>query len=146
MIFRDMETGNNPTIGCVLPATGQQQQPLIVIVDTPPEQGCVDQKLSDEEHYRKTFPKKTILGLSIFILVAGILQIIFQVPVNFQSTSHPPCQDSSFGYLSQNFDQWNLIYILDCNDCIVARGIRYWTRHMVWNIPNCCWWIGNCLC
>ena len=117
-----METGNNPTIGYVPPATGQQQQPLIVIVETPPEQGCVDQNWSDEEHYRKTFPKKTIMGLSIFILVAGILQIIFLVPVNFQSTSHPPCQDSSFGYLSQNFDQWNLIYILDCNDCIVERN------------------------
>ena len=85
-----METGNNPTIGCVPPATGQQQPPLIVIVETPPEQGCVDQKWSDEEHYRKTFPKKTILGLSIFCLVAGILQIIFQVPANFQSMGHPP--------------------------------------------------------
>ena len=73
-----MESGNQPTIGNVPQASGQPQQPVIVIVQAPPTHGSVQQKRSDEEHYRKFFPKKTILGLSVFILVAGIGQITFQ--------------------------------------------------------------------
>ena len=73
-----MHSGNQPTIGNVPQASGQPQQPVIVIVQAPPTHGSVQQKRSDEEHYRKFFPKKTILGLSVFILVAGIGQITFQ--------------------------------------------------------------------
>lgn len=74
-----MESGNQPTIGNVPQASGQPQQPVIVIVQAPPTHGSVQQKRSDEEHYRKFFPKKTILGLSVFMLVAGILSMLFQI-------------------------------------------------------------------
>jgi len=74
-----MESGNQPTIGSFPQATGQPQQPVIVIVQAPPTHGSVQQKRSDEEHYRKFFPKKTIFGLSVFMFVAGILSILFQI-------------------------------------------------------------------
>ena len=74
-----MEASNQTTIGSVSQASGQQQQPVIVIVQAPPSHGSVQQKRSDEEHYRKFFPTKTILGLSVFMLVAGILSMLFQV-------------------------------------------------------------------
>ena len=74
-----MEACNQTTIGSVPQASGQQQQPVIVIVQAPPTHGSVQQKRSDEEHYRKFFPQKTILGLSVFMLVAGILSMLFQV-------------------------------------------------------------------
>ena len=74
-----MEASNQTTIGSVPQAFGQQQQPLIVTVQAPPTHRSVQQKRSDEEHYRKFFPKKTILGLSVFKLVAGSLSMLFQV-------------------------------------------------------------------
>jgi len=74
-----MHSGNQPTIGNVPQASGQPQQPVIVIVQAPPTHGSVQQKRSDEEHYRKFFPKKTILGLSVFMLVAGTLSMLFQI-------------------------------------------------------------------
>ena len=78
-----MHSGNQPTIGNVPQASGQPQQPVIVIVQAPPTHGSVQQKRSDEEHYRKFFPKKTIKGLSVFMLVAGILSMLFQVTLIF---------------------------------------------------------------
>ena len=68
-----MEASNQTAIRSVPQASGHQQQPLIVTVQAPPTHR------SDEEHYRKFFPKKTILGLSVFTLVAGILSMLFQV-------------------------------------------------------------------
>ena len=82
-----MESGNQPTIGNVPQASGQPQQPVIVIVQAPPTHGSVQQKRSDEEHYRKFFPKKTILGLSVFMLVAGILSMLFQVTFIFPQSN-----------------------------------------------------------
>ena len=74
-----MESGNQPTIRNVPQASEQPQQPVVVIVQAPPTHGSVQQKRSDEEYYRKFFPKKTILGLSVFMLVAGTLSMLFQV-------------------------------------------------------------------
>ena len=74
-----MEASNQTAIRSVPQAFGHQQQPLIVTVQAPPTHGSVQQKRSDEEHYRKFFPQKTILGLSVFMLVAGILSMLFQV-------------------------------------------------------------------
>ena len=34
----------------------------------------------EEDQYRKFFPKKTIMGLSISLLVCGILSMMMQVP------------------------------------------------------------------
>ena len=34
---------------------------------------------SDDDHIKKVFPKKTVKGLSITMLVAGVLSIIVQV-------------------------------------------------------------------
>ena len=78
-----METGNQNTIGGIPQASGQQQDPVNVIVLALPTHGSVQQKRSDEELYRKFFPKKSILGLSVFMLVAGILSMLFQVTLAF---------------------------------------------------------------
>ena len=62
-----MESGNQPTIRNVPQASGQPQQPVVVIVQAPPTHGSVQQKRSDEEYYCKFFPKKTILGLCLYV-------------------------------------------------------------------------------
>ena len=36
--------------------------------------------IKEEEHYQKFFPKNTIMGLSIGLLIGGILLMIIQVP------------------------------------------------------------------
>ena len=59
-------------MGSVTQTTGHQ--PVIVIVKAPKHQ-----QREDEEHYKKSFPKKTILGLSGFLVAAGILSILIQV-------------------------------------------------------------------
>ena len=51
------------------------QQPVIVVVQAPP----TNKQQCDEERYQKLFPKKTIKGMSVFMVVAGILSIIIQV-------------------------------------------------------------------
>jgi len=85
-----MEACNQTTIGSVPQASGQQQQPVIVIVQSLPTHGSVQQKRSDEEHYRKFFPKKTIKGLSVFMLVAGILSMLFQISLIFIAEAKTP--------------------------------------------------------
>jgi len=49
-------------------------QPVIVIVKAPKHQ-----QREDKDHYKKSFPKKTILGLSGFLVAAGILSSLIQV-------------------------------------------------------------------
>jgi len=51
-------------------------QPVIVIMQAPDHAAT---KAAKREHYRKTFPEKAALGLSIFSIVAGLLSIILQV-------------------------------------------------------------------
>ena len=52
-------------------------QPVMVIVQAPKQR-------EDEEHYEKSYPKKTIFGLSGFLVVAGILSTFIQVLLLFQ--------------------------------------------------------------
>ena len=53
--------------------TTQQQQPVIVIVQAPVA------GTSDDDHFKKFFPKKAVKAISITMLVAGALSAIFQV-------------------------------------------------------------------
>ena len=53
--------------------TTQQQQPVIVIVQAPVA------GTSDDDHFKKFFPKKAVKAMSITMLVAGALSTIFQV-------------------------------------------------------------------
>ena len=70
-----METGDlAATRGSGLPQNSGQQ-PVIVVVQAPP----TNTQQCDEERYQKLFPKKTIKGMSVFMVVAGILSIIIQV-------------------------------------------------------------------
>ena len=70
-----METGDlAATRGSNLPQNSGQQ-PVIVVVQAPP----TNKQQCDEERYQKLLPKKTIMGMSVFMVVAGILSIIIQV-------------------------------------------------------------------
>jgi len=70
-----METGDlAATRGSCLPQNSGQQ-PVIVVVQAPP----TNKQQCDEERYQKLLPKKTIMGMSVFMVVAGILSIIIQV-------------------------------------------------------------------
>merc|ERR1712038_2065324 len=50
-------------------------QPVIVIMQAPNAETTKEARL---EHYKKTFPEKAILGMSIYCLVAGLLSILLQ--------------------------------------------------------------------
>jgi len=70
-----METGDlAATRGSCLPQNSGQQ-PVIVVVQAPP----TNKQQCDEERYQKLLPKKTIIGLSVFMVVAGVLSIIIQI-------------------------------------------------------------------
>ena len=70
-----METGDlAATRGSGLPQNSGQQ-PVIVVVQAPP----TNKQQCDEERYQKLLPKKTIRGMSVFMVVAGTLSTIIQV-------------------------------------------------------------------
>ena len=68
-----METGELAATSGLPQSSGQQ--PVIVVVQAP----ITNKQQCDEERYQKLFPKKTIMRMSVFMVVAGILSIIIQV-------------------------------------------------------------------
>jgi len=64
--------------------TTQQQQPVIVIVQAPVA------GTSDDDHFKKFFPKKAIKAMSITMLVAGALSTIFQLILMFLPSGRGP--------------------------------------------------------
>lgn len=59
-----------------IPSVTPGAQPVIVIMQAPTADTTKEAK---KEHYRKTFPEKAILAMSIYSLVAGCLSIIIQI-------------------------------------------------------------------
>lgn len=64
--------------------TTQQQQPVIVIVQAPVA------GTSDDDHFKKFFPKKAVKAMSITMLVAGALSTIFQLILMFLPSGQGP--------------------------------------------------------
>lgn len=64
----------NPTVT----ATPNQtpQQPIVVIVQAPTMAGT---RTSDADHFKKFFPKKAVMGMSVAMLVAGVFSVIIQI-------------------------------------------------------------------
>lgn len=61
----------------------QQQQPMVVIVQAP----VADTRTPDGDHFKKFFPKKAVLGMSIAMIIAGALSAILQILVMLRSHS-----------------------------------------------------------
>ena len=53
----------------------QQQQPMVVIVQAP----VANTITPDVDHFKKFFPKKAVVGMSIAMIIAGALSAILQV-------------------------------------------------------------------
>ena len=53
----------------------QQQQPMVVIVQAP----GANTSTPDGDHYKKFFPKRAVMGMSIAMIIAGALSAILQV-------------------------------------------------------------------
>merc|ERR1712018_670567 len=57
----------------------QQQQPMVVIVQAP----VANTRTPDVDHFKKFFPKKAVMGMSIAMIIAGALSAILQMVLIF---------------------------------------------------------------
>merc|ERR1712018_1017472 len=62
----------------------QQQQPMVVIVQAP----VANTRTPDRDHFKKFFPKKAVMGMSIAMIIAGALSVILQIIAIFLSHIH----------------------------------------------------------
>jgi len=62
----------------------QQQQPMVVIVPAP----VANTRTPDGDHFKKFFPKKAVMGMSVAMVIAGALSAILQIPLIFQPHIH----------------------------------------------------------
>jgi len=61
----------------------QQQQPIVMIVQAP----VANTRTPDGDHFKKFFPKKAVMGMSIAMIIAGALSAILQILVMLRSHS-----------------------------------------------------------
>jgi len=57
----------------------QQQQPIVMIVQAP----VANTRTPDGDHFKKFFPKKAVMGMSIAMIIAGALSAILQMVMIF---------------------------------------------------------------
>jgi len=62
----------------------QQQQPIVMIVQAP----VANTRTPDGDHFKKFFPKKAVMGMSVAMIIAGALSAVLQIPLIFQSHIH----------------------------------------------------------
>jgi len=65
-----------PHVPSAAPAGAPGAQPVIVIMQAP---SSGETREAKREHYKKTFPEKAILAMSVWSLVSGFLSILIQI-------------------------------------------------------------------